>query len=197
MTAPAAQPDFWNPRYESGRTPWDFGGVPAAVTDYLAVHPGGGRVLIPGCGSGYEVAAFSAAGYDALAIDFSPAAVAHAQHRLGEPLARRVVLGDFFRHDFGGAFDLVYERTFLCALPPELRPAYAQRMAQVMRPGGSLAGFFYFENTPLDDGPPWGLAPGAVEKLLGENFTRIRDQAVGDSLPIFAGKERWQEWRRA
>jgi hypothetical protein len=196
MSALASQPDFWNPRYESGRMPWDFGGVPAAVLEYLAAHPGGGRVLIPGCGSGYELAAFSSAGFDAFAIDFSPAAVGRAQQKVGPPLAHRVLLGDFFRHDFGGTFDLIYERTFLCALPPDLRAAYARRMAELVRPGGSLAGFIYFESTALDDGPPWGLEPGEVEKLLGENFTRTGDFAVSDSLPIFANKERWQEWCR-
>jgi thiopurine S-methyltransferase len=196
MSASASQPDFWNPRYESGRTPWDFGGVPAAVGEYLAAHPGGGRVLIPGCGSGYELGAFSAASFDALAIDFSPAAVIRAQHRLGGSLARRVLLGDFFQHDLGGPFDLIYERTFLCALPPDLRPAYARRTAGLVRPGGSIVGFFFFENTALDHGPPWGVAPGALEKLLDENFVRTSDRPVSDSLPIFAGKERWQEWRR-
>ena len=196
MSASAAQPDFWNPRYETGRMPWDFGGVPAALTDFLATHPAGGRVLIPGCGSGYELGAFAAAGYDALAIDFSPAAVARAQRRLGAPLAQRVLLGDFFQHDFAGTFDLVYERTFLCALPPDLRPAFARRMAALIRPGSSLAGFFYFDDTALADGPPWGIPSVALERLLGKAFSRVRDLPVSDSLPIFAGKERWQEWRR-
>jgi SAM-dependent methyltransferase len=196
MSTPASQPDFWNPRYESGRTPWDFGGVPAAVSEYLTSHPAGGRVLIPGCGSGYELAAFAAAGYDALAIDFAPAAVARAQERLGQPLARRVVLDDFFRRHFGAPFDLIYERTFLCALPPDLRSAYARRMTELVRPGGLIVGFFFFENTPVEDGPPWGLAPGAIEKLLGKNFHRVQDRPVSDSLPIFLNKERWQEWRR-
>jgi len=30
--------------------------------------------------------------------------------------------------------------------------------------------------------------------LLGERFDRVSDAAVGDSIPIFAGKERWQVW---
>jgi hypothetical protein len=40
--------------------PWDFGGVPV----FLEKHYGPGRVLIPGCGSGYEIEAFSSAGWD-------------------------------------------------------------------------------------------------------------------------------------
>ena len=70
--------EFWDSRYRSGKTPWDYGGVPAALLNYLqTAQPG--RVLIPGCGSGYEVRAFHERGWDVLAIDYSPAAVERAR----------------------------------------------------------------------------------------------------------------------
>ncbi|MBI2348719.1 MAG: SAM-dependent methyltransferase, partial [Deltaproteobacteria bacterium] len=56
--------------------PWDAGGVPHELAGYLAGAPRGGRALIPGCGAAYEAAAFHEAGYEVIAIDFSPAAVA-------------------------------------------------------------------------------------------------------------------------
>ena len=43
-------------------------------------------------------------------------------------------------------------------------------------------------------GPPFGLKTGELEALLGEHFDRVADAAVADSIPIFAGKERWQVW---
>ena len=49
-------------RYAAGKTPWDFGGVPSALKSFLERSSVRGRVLIPGCGSGYEVQAFHAAG---------------------------------------------------------------------------------------------------------------------------------------
>ena len=50
MSSSPSQPDFWNPRYEAGRTPWDFGATPPALSRYLAEHPGrGARALVPGC----------------------------------------------------------------------------------------------------------------------------------------------------
>src|SRR5881628_3235649 len=91
----STHPDFWTSRYATGKTPWDFGGVPAAVKSFLSRSSGPGRVLIPGCGSGYEVQPFHDAGYDVTAIDFSPAAVARARRVLGD-LAKRVMLGNFF-----------------------------------------------------------------------------------------------------
>ncbi|MBI5767631.1 MAG: methyltransferase domain-containing protein [Verrucomicrobia bacterium] len=190
------QPDFWDIRYAAGRTPWDFGGVPAAARAWIAALPPDSRVLIPGAGSGYELRELASAGLDAIAIDFSPAAVERARQILGPALAPRVQLADFFADDFGGPFDAIYERTFLCALPPSLRTAYAARMAELLKPGGVLAGYFFFDATPEDDGPPWGLAAGEHVRLLGGSFTLEKDEAVADSLPLFAGKERWQEWRR-
>src|SRR5687767_11041400 len=89
--------DFWNTRYASARTPWDYGAVPPPLARYLATHPGRGlRVLIPGCGSGYEIAAFARAGYLVTAVDFSTAAVARARQNVGPALADRVIEGDFF-----------------------------------------------------------------------------------------------------
>src|SRR5215813_5354298 len=111
----STDPDFWNSRYAAGKMPWDFGGVPAALKSFLARSSAPGKVLIPGCGSGYEVKAFHEAGYEVTAIDFSPAAVDRAQTVLGV-LGDRVILGDFFKHDFAQhSFDFVYERTFLCS----------------------------------------------------------------------------------
>jgi SAM-dependent methyltransferase len=187
----AAQPEFWEKRFRENFTPWDAGGVPAALEQFLRNEPRGQRVLIPGCGSGYEVRAFAEAGHDVLAIDFAPVAVERAQRILG-PLAQLVRLEDFFKFDPGGPFDLVYERAFLCALPRRLWPSYAPRVVELLPPGGRLAGFFFFDDA--ERGPPFGLKSGELETVLGEHFHRTADAAVGDSIPIFAGKERWQVW---
>ena len=126
------EPDFWTMRYAAGRTPWDFGGVPAALKSFLERSSIRGRVLIPGCGSGYEVQAFHTEGYDVSAMDFSPAAVEQAKRVLGV-LAERIILGDFFAYDFGQRrFDLIYERTFLCSMSPSRWPEYVDRMADLL-----------------------------------------------------------------
>ncbi len=191
-------PAFWDERYAAHRTPWDQGGVPAATTRFLAAHPGAGaRVLIPGCGSGHELEAFARAGYAVTAIDLSAAAVEQTRRRLGPRLASTVIQGDFFTHDFKDApFDLVYERTFLCALPPELWPKIATRTAALLKPGGMLAGIYYFGDK--DDGPPFGLEAPEPAALFDRDFALVTDEPVppSESLPLFAGRERWQERRK-
>lgn len=187
----AAKPEFWEKRFRENFTPWDAGRAPAQLEKFLKTEPRGARVLIPGCGSGYEVRAFAEAGHEVLAIDFAPAAVERAQRVLG-PLSERVRLADFFEFGLGKPFDLIYERAFLCSLPRVLRPRYAQRAPELLGNRGRIAGFFFFEDG--ERGPPFGLRSGELETLLGGSFVRTEDVAVEDSIPIFAGKERWQVW---
>ncbi|HVQ60560.1 MAG TPA: methyltransferase domain-containing protein [Burkholderiales bacterium] len=187
----ASKPEFWEKRFRENFTPWDAGGVPRDLEQFLKTEPRGRRVLIPGCGSGYELRAFAEAGHDVLAVDFAPAAVERAQKILGT-LSEHVRLADFFESGFGAPFDLVYERAFLCSLPRPLRPRYVQRTLELLAPQGRIAGFFFFEDG--ERGPPFGLKSGELEALFAGRFERVTDAAVSDSIPIFQGKERWQVW---
>src|SRR5512134_2009840 len=190
--ADSSLPDFWDTRYETSVTPWDAGRVPDSLRRHLSTFPPGARVLMPGCGSAYEVYHLAENGFDVLAIDFSAAAVAQAQKQLG-CFADRVKQADFFDFDLAGRpFNVLYERAFLCALPQRLWPRYAERSAKVLTPGGWIAGFFYFDDSPR--GPPFGTNEAQLQALLSPWFERIEDEPVGDSLPVFQGKERWQVW---
>ena len=187
------QPDFWTVRYAAGKTPWDFGGVPSALKSFLERSFVPGRILIPGCGSGYEVQAFHAAGYDVSAMDFSPAAVDQAKRVLGV-LAERVILGDFFTYDFGQRrFDLIYERTFLCSMSPSRWPEYGNRMADLLMPGGRLIGVFLYGERQ-SSGPPFLFTDAEANKLFKKHFQLVRSEVMTDSLPLFRDMERWQEW---
>lgn len=190
----STKPGFWDQRYASGKTPWDQRTIPGRLAEFLHRTPVSGRAFVPGCGSGYEIRSLHEHGWSVLGLDFSAVAVTRAQQELG-PHGTLVRQGDFFApaHDLAG-FNLVYERTFLCALPPELHPAYARRMAELIVPGGVLCGFFF--QGPEEEPPPYPLTPQEISNLLSPAFELIEDQPVPDSLPLFAGKERWQVWRR-
>lgn len=188
----STDPQFWNSRYLSGQIPWDLKRVPPALGDHLNRIGKTGAVLIPGCGMGHEVRAFHEAGWQTLAIDFSPPAVARAREALG-PLAPLVRQADFFGDDITGPFDLIYERAFLCALPPDRWPDYVTRMVHLLRPAGVLAGFFYYGIDP--DGPPFPLGADQAARLFAPFELRV-DRAIPpeQSIPLQAGFERWQEW---
>jgi thiopurine S-methyltransferase len=186
-------PQHWENLYREGRMPWDAGGVPAELANYLARRTNAGRALVPGCGSGYEAVTLAAAGFDVLAIDFSAAAVARAREVTAGSSAR-VEVSDFF--DLAdGSFRFVYERAFLCALPPSRRADWARQCAGLMPAGGRLAGYFFLGPTPAD-GPPFAIPAGELAALLEGSFERLEDSPVEAPLPVFGDAERWQVWQR-
>ncbi len=189
-----AEAGFWDLRYQADFIPWDAGRAPKNLREWIAASPARRSVLVPGCGSAWDVRFLAEAGWDVLGLDFSPAAVAAAREVLG-PHAGRARQGDVFAPIAEAPFDGVYERAFLCALPPRMRQAWGVRMAELVRPGGELAGYFFFGDA--ERGPPFPLGGQAeLDGLLTGAFTREEDAAVADSIEVFAGRERWQVWRR-
>ena len=192
----SSRTQFWVKRWEVGKLPWDLGGIPPDLASFLTrTQASPTRVLIPGCGSGYEVRAFHEAGHDVTALDFSAPAVAHARKVLG-PLGEKVVQGNFFKHGFNGSrFGLVYERGFLCSLPPVRWPDYALRLADLLTPGGRLVGLFLYGQEP--EPPPFPLTEDTAAGLLGRSFRLVSSSpAAAESVPVYQGMERWQEWER-
>jgi hypothetical protein len=200
-------PGFWDERFDGAFTPWDRGGVPGQLAAYLQngepprleSDPAGQTpvhrfsALIPGCGAGYELQAFCAAGWDATAIDFSAAAVVAAQQVVG-PWRDRVVQADFFEYLPPQPLGLIYERAFLCAMPRAMWPRVVRRWAGLLPPGGLLLGYFFFDSAAK--GPPFGADRAQLLALMSAYFDLEQDEAVTDSIPVFQGKERWMAWRR-
>lgn len=165
--------------------------MPAAFAAFAA-RTARRPVLIPGCGSAYEARWLAQAGWTVCAIDFSADAVKAARAQLGTHAAR-VEQADFFSYRPPFVPGWIYERAFLCALPAARRADYAARMAALLEPGGVLAGFFFDDAAK---GPPFGISREALDALLSPSFEPIEDEPVADSIPVFAGRERWMTWRR-
>ena len=189
MAHDSSRPEFWDTRFREGVTPWDAGGAPPKLARWLRGKPKM-NVLVPGCGTGYEVRLLAEQGHDVLGIDFSDAALDAARAR-----GLQVRKADFFALN-EGPFDLVYERAFLCALPRPRWTDWARRMAELVRPGGQLAGFFYMNDNAR--GPPFGTDRATLDRLLGDPFALVEDEAVppGESIPVFQGREIWQVRKR-
>jgi thiopurine S-methyltransferase len=197
--------EFWDSRFQSGCTPWQDGGVHAELPRFLPALPAylgrsetpanaplqGLRVLIPGCGHAFEATYLSTLGAHVVALDFSAAALARAREVLAD-WEGELVQGDFFTYAPTEGFDIIFERAFLCALPRRLWPDYARQTARLIRPGGILAGFFFYGEE--GKGPPFAATPKTLMQLLEPHFTLIDDQAVAKPLPLFPG-ERWQVWQ--
>ena len=168
--------------------------VPARLSAFIRSLQPSCNILIPGSGQDYRtIETFHGAGHQVTPIDFSPIAVDATKKAL-PVVADRIILGDFFTYKFEAApFDLVYERTFLCSLPPRLWKDYARRVAQLLRPRGTLAGYFFYGKEP--DPPPYRLTKSKAAEIFAARFDLQKSESVSDSLSIFAGQEKWQEWQ--
>jgi thiopurine S-methyltransferase len=181
---------YWQQRYLEGRTGWDLGAASPPLQAYIdQLGRTDLRILVPGAGRGFEAEYLYRKGFDDFTVlDIAPFPLKQLADRLPSDFpAERLVEGDFFEYD-GGPFDLILEHTFFCALPPEARPRYAEKMAELLRPGGILAGLFFdFPLTP--DGPPFGGSPEEYQKLFAPGFSiRVLERAR-NSIPPRAGRE--------
>lgn len=180
MAGPSLQ--FWQSRFIEHATPWDRGAVNPQLDAWLRsgqIRPMAGmaarasgsddprvaRVLVPGCGSGHEVALLAEWGFDVTAVDYAPAAVERTRSRLRALLQSsrsdrvvrvEVVEADLFAFEPAGAFDAIYEQTCLCAIYPDDWVRYAERLHRWLKPGGRLYALFVQHLRP-------GAAAGQIE----------------------------------
>lgn len=186
-------PDFWDERVARQFVPWDQGDVPTELKRFVEQVKQPMSTLVPGCGVGHEVGFLASAGWPVVAIDFSAVTVAAAQAALGE-YASCVVQADFFSYSPPAEILFIYERAFLCALPRARWPDVITRWAQLLPVGGKLGGFFFFDS--VASGPPFGADRLQLNLLMQPYFELLEDRPAERSVAVFAGRERWQLWRR-
>jgi SAM-dependent methyltransferase len=198
-----SSPAFWDVRFAADFTPWERGEAIGSLSAWLQSDeaPTKAHVLVPGCGSGPELAAFARAGWRVTGVDFSAAGIAKAEQRraaLPAPLSDRITLvqADYFvAAPSASSIDVIFESAFLCALPPRDRQRWADAASR-LRPGAILAGYFLLEDLPSQHGPPFAMPEATLEALLQPHFALVCSSYPTDSIAVFAGRERWMVWRR-
>src|SRR5690349_4206971 len=63
--------EFWDLRYQARFAPWDAGRVPVQLQAFVAAATRPRSVLVPGCGSAWDVRWFADNGWRVLGLDFS------------------------------------------------------------------------------------------------------------------------------
>ena len=162
--------------------------------------------LVPGCGRGYAVGAFASQGNKVVGLELSKTAADAARTYLNNNCSSKKELwkideGSFFEYNAAEKFDFAYDYTFLCALDPDQREAWAQKYAELLKqncklmtvvfPIGGLEG--------IEGGPPYALSVKLVENLLlPHGFKKEFEQELveGEAHPGREGKTTFCIWSR-
>ncbi|WP_422090097.1 methyltransferase domain-containing protein [Tenacibaculum ovolyticum] len=147
--------DFWENKYKANKTGWDLGEVSPPLKAYFdQLEDKELKILIPGGGNSYEAEYLFNKGFkNVFIVDLSETALENIQKRVPSFPNSQLILGNFF--DLDTTFDLVIEQTFFCALNPDLRKKYAQKMNAILKENGKLVGLLF--NAKLnEDHPPFG-----------------------------------------
>ncbi|GGK70662.1 methyltransferase [Rufibacter glacialis] len=148
--------EYWEHRYRQNRTEWDVGTITPPLKAYIDQLPNQDlQVLVPGGGNGHEAEYLFRKGFHRLhLLDFAAAPLRNLKERVPAFPQGQLLQQDFFSLT-PNQYDLVLEQTFFCALPREMRPAYARQMHMILKPGGKLAGVLFSEEFAAE-GPPFG-----------------------------------------
>ena len=180
-------PEYWENRYTEQQTQWDIGSPSTPLKTYIdQLKDPSISVLIPGGGNAYEAEYLFNQGFKrTFVVDIAQAAKDNFMDRCPGFPEHQFLVQDFFTLE--NRFDLILEQTFFCALNPNLRPDYAKKMHQLLKPKGALVGLLF--SFPLADGPPFG---GSKQEYLGyfEPFFHVAVmEPCYNSIPPRQGNE--------
>lgn len=169
--------NFWNNKYLHNKTGWDLGEVSTPLKEYFnQLEDKELRILIPGGGNSYEAEYLFTKGFtNVFVVDIATEPLKRIQKRVPNFPKEQLIHANFF--ELTGAFDIIIEQTFFCAINPELRMQYAQKVHELLAEKGKLVGVM-FDAKLNEDHPPFGGSKQEYKKY----FTPLFD---GTMIPCY------------
>lgn len=138
-----------------------------------------------------------------IGADISPTAIETCKAEIDSSVGNvKFVEADFFKTELG-TFDLIFDHTFFCAIPPKIRMDWGKRMGDLICRDGHLLTIIYPssrdpENVDTISGPPFEVTFSAYENVLSESFDCVQ-KWPNESLPMSNEKRKGREelalWR--
>ena len=196
----------WYEKWYSGKEKifaWNIGKPHRGLIEILDNHLlKAGRVLLPGCGIGYDAVLLAERGFEVVAFDFSVNAIKKAQSKAKSKGklkgSLRFVVEDIYNlpDSYCNVFDYVVEIGNFQAMSVKERRDYVKVIAEVLRPGGKCI-VLCKKYPPLTPGPKgikevslqkyfsWGFKVERIEPVL-----MYRKAAPADGLRLVARKRK-------
>ncbi len=154
---------FWDNLYKNNESGWDLKSANPVFVEILKGNKilNKGKLLIPGCGKGYDALAAAESGYEVTAVDFSSEAINFAKTLAGKVSANiNFIQEDIFNlgAEFENYFDSIYEYTTYCAINPERHDDFAKKISSLLKKGGVFLTIL-FPVEKREGGPPFGVDP--------------------------------------
>ncbi len=193
----------WEQAWQEGRTPWDRGHAAPELQRLVAEGAlPEGPTLVTGAGSGYDALCLASAKRPVTALDLSSTAkeafLEVAESSSGKQEQVTYIVADFFNWQPPSPFELIWDYTFLCALPLEQRSAWAERVHALLAPQGILLTLLFPVDAARDphEGPPFALDLDAVSQLLEPYFSCEFMIPARESVASRQGKEWLAKWQK-
>lgn len=181
--------EFWNKRYLENEASWDAKSITTPLKDYIDQIPGTSiKILIPGAGNSYEAEYLLNKGFTKVfVLDFAEAPLKNLSARCKNFPNEHLIQQDFFKHE--GAYDLIIEQTFFCAIDPMLRNEYAKHVHQLLKPKGKLVGVLFNDPELSDEQPPFKGTRDEYLKYFDPYFKTKVFETCYNSIKPRAGRE--------
>ena len=194
---------FWQGRWQSGQTGWDQGSAHPLLATLVARALDAGalaergaeatRILEPGAGRAHNGAALAAMGYQVTSFDGVAAAIDGAKALYADRPNLTLAVADALleKPEWHGAFDAVFDRAMLCALPPESRRAYAAAAFAHLKAGGYFLSIL-FSKVVHDDGrlgPPFQVTMTELSHVMAPYFAVV----TAAEFPVTVDNDRIKE----
>ena len=163
--------EFWSNCYQKDNTGWDIGEISTPIKTYFdQVTNKDLKILIPGCGNGYEAEYLVKSGFTNVNIlDFAQEPLIQFQERNKDFPKTQIHQGDFFKHE--GRYDLIVEQTLFCAIDPVLRSKYVDKVHELLKHQGKLVGVLF--NRAFESGPPYGGTKDEYVRYFANQFGQV------------------------
>ncbi|RYZ53357.1 MAG: methyltransferase domain-containing protein [Proteobacteria bacterium] len=189
---------LWQKRWQKGQTGWDQGGAHPALLQLIqhakreAALPEAARFFSAGCGAAHSEAVLAEWGHEVRAIDLSEEAIAAAKQMYGKVAGLELVKSDLFEIEDRelAAYDAIYDRAMLCALPAELRPDYIEAMKKRLKKGGLFCGIL-FRLVDVEKGPPFAVDEAEAYRVLHRDFVLCYAAAIPAAPVPAVVREEW------
>lgn len=135
--------EYWESRYKDQQTGWDIGEVSKPIKEYIdQLDNKELRILIPGCGNGYEGEYLFYKGFhNVTLLDFADLPLKNFKVRNPDFPDDHLIVGDFFKHE--GEYDLILEQTLFCAIDPSKRGDYVRKAFELLADNGRISGVLF------------------------------------------------------